>query len=409
MAVVGDGIWKTFQIPHERRSTLFENVTNFFRPNSYETLTVLKDVSFTVENGDCVGIIGDNGSGKSTLLKIIAHILRPTRGSIEVKGKLTPFLELGIGFQPELTVRENITVYATIMGLTRRTIRDRIDEVISFAELEKFEDTKLKNLSSGMQVRLAFSTAIQTEPDILLVDEVLAVGDREFQKKCFDVFKRYKNEGVTIIFVSHDMTAVRNFCDSTMFLSNGELVDYGDTNQVIDRYIYKSADENAHQKADAGAKTEVVESSEKKAKWGDRNIEITDVKFINKNGNESRDLIYGDAFTVRIYYRSTEKTASPVFGIAFYNKDTYCYGTNTDIAGFNIDQVSGSGHIDFVVDSSPLMDGQFDVTVAAVSKDYKHTYDWHDRLYSFRVHNMFGEPGIFRISGHWQIHKGDLI
>ncbi|HWQ20185.1 MAG TPA: ABC transporter ATP-binding protein, partial [Methanotrichaceae archaeon] len=233
MAVEVEHLWKTFQIPHEKRTTLFENLTGFFRPNQYETYTVLKDLSFRVEDGESVGIIGDNGSGKSTLLKIIANILKPTRGRVTVDGRMTPFLELGVGFQSDLTARENVDVYATIMGLPRREIRNKMDEIIEFAGLQKFEDTKLKNLSSGMQVRLAFSTAIQTNPDILLVDEVLAVGDMEFQQKCFDVFERYKREGVTILFVSHDLGAVRRFCDKALLLKGGQIVEFGETNRII--------------------------------------------------------------------------------------------------------------------------------------------------------------------------------
>jgi len=221
MTVEVEHIWKTFQIPHEKRTTFFENLMGLMRPNNYETFSVLKDISFQVEAGECVGIIGDNGSGKSTMLKIIANILRASRGTVRVKGKMTPFLELGVGFHPDMTARENIGVYGTIMGLSRREINERIDDVIDFAGLHKFEDTKLKNLSSGMQVRLAFSTAIQTDPDNLLVDEVLAVGDMEFQQKCFDVFNRYRKEGVTILFVSHDLGAVRRFCDRTLLLGGG--------------------------------------------------------------------------------------------------------------------------------------------------------------------------------------------
>ena len=232
-----ENLWKTFQIPHERRTTLFENLMGLMRPNQYETFTVLKDVSFQVEKGECIGIIGDNGSGKSTLLKIIANILRPSQGTVRVNGKMTPFLELGVGFQPDLTVRENIGVYGTVMGLSRREIRDRTDDVIEFAGLHRFEDTKLKNLSSGMQVRLAFSTAIQTDPDILLVDEVLAVGDWEFQQKCFDVFNRYRKEGVTILFVSHDLDAVRLFCDRTLLLGGGKQRAFGETGEVLERYL----------------------------------------------------------------------------------------------------------------------------------------------------------------------------
>ena len=227
MAVQVEHLWKTFQIPHERRTTLFENLMGMMKPKQYETFTVLKDVSFEVDSGECVGIIGDNGSGKSTLLKIIANILRPSKGSVRFSGKMTPFLELGVGFQPDLTMWENVGVYATIMGLSRKEIAERTDDVIDFAGLQKFKDTKLKNLSSGMQVRLAFSTAIQTDPDVLLVDEVLAVGDMEFQQKCFDVFNRYRKEGVTILFVSHDLGSVRRFCDRTLLLGAGEQRAYG--------------------------------------------------------------------------------------------------------------------------------------------------------------------------------------
>jgi lipopolysaccharide transport system ATP-binding protein len=232
-----ENLWKTFQIPHEKRTTLFENLVGMMKPRQYETLTVLKDVSFEVEKGECVGIIGDNGSGKSTMLKIIANILRPTKGTVRVKGKMTPFLELGVGFQPDLSVRENIGIYATVMGLSRKDIREITEDVIEFAGLHKFEDTKLKNLSSGMQVRLAFSTAIQTDPDVLLVDEVLAVGDMEFQQKCFDVFNRFRKEGATILFVSHDLGAVRRFCDRTLLLGRGEQRAFGETGAVLDMYV----------------------------------------------------------------------------------------------------------------------------------------------------------------------------
>ena len=230
-------LWKTFQIPHERRTTLFESLTSILRPNQYETYTVLQNVNFAVDEGECIGIIGDNGSGKSTLLKIIANILRPTSGKVKVKGKITPFLELGVGFQPDLTVKENVGIYATIMGVPSKELREITKDALDFAGLQKFQDTKLKNLSSGMQVRLAFSTAIQTDPDVLLVDEVLAVGDMEFQQKCFDVFNRYRKENVTILFVSHDLGAIRRFCDRTLLLQQGRDVALGETDEVIDRYI----------------------------------------------------------------------------------------------------------------------------------------------------------------------------
>jgi len=232
---------KVFRIPHEKRTTIFEALTGLLRPTRYETFPALKDVTFSVEEGEMLGIIGENGSGKSTLLKLLARIMRPSSGNISVKKKVTPFLELGVGFNPDFTAVENIRTYATIMGLSKREIEGRIDEILDFAGLERFRDTKLKNFSSGMQVRLAFSTAIQTDPEILLMDEVLAVGDMEFQQKCLAVLNRYRNEGVTIVFVSHDLDSVRRFCDRALLLRHGEQVALGNVNEVIDRYISGSS------------------------------------------------------------------------------------------------------------------------------------------------------------------------
>jgi len=235
-AVSVSHLTKVFQIPHEKRDTLFAALTGLVRPPSYESLYALRDISFTVEEGEMFGVIGENGSGKSTLLKILARIIRPTSGNIELSRAVTPFLELGVGFQVDFTAVENIRVYGMIMGLSKREIEGKIDEVLEFGGLEKFRDTKLKNFSSGMYVRLAFSTAIQTRPEILLLDEVLAVGDLDFQRKCLSVLERFKREGVTIIFVSHDLSSVRTHCSRTLLLSKGEQVMMGETKEVVDRY-----------------------------------------------------------------------------------------------------------------------------------------------------------------------------
>jgi len=395
MTVMVKNLWKTFKIPQERRDTLFENLIGFFRPNQYETLTVLKDINFAAEEGDFIGIIGDNGSGKSTLLKIIANILRPTKGEIEVDGRMASFLELGVGFHPDLTVLENVGVYASVIGLSNREIEERTEEIIEFAGLRKFEETKLKNLSSGMQVRLAFSTAVQTDPDVLLVDEVLAVGDMEFQQKCFDVFERYKKEGVTTLFVSHDLASVRRFCDKTLLLRHGEQVAFDETSRVVDEYIY-----NPEEKNDA---VDTVE--EQKTRWGNMKLEITDVRFLDKYDKENDNFISGDPMTVRIFYHSHERIASPAFGIVFYYQDTYCYGTTTDFKGCDTGSVYGTGYVDFMVEKLPLLDGRFEVTVAVASSDYKVQYDWHDRLYSFDVQNPTRDLGIFSIDCEWRLSK----
>jgi len=207
---------KVFRIPHEKRNTLFQAVTGFFTPVPFETFHALRDISLSVEEGEMLGIIGVNGSGKSTLLKILARILVPTSGSVLIKKRVTPFLELGVGFNTDFTAAENIKIYGIIMGLSPNEIEEKSEYILEFAGLTRFRDTKLRNFSSGMHVRLAFSTAIQTNPQILLLDEVLAVGDIEFQKKCLDTLRAFKNEGVTMVYVSHDLDSVKKFCDRTL-------------------------------------------------------------------------------------------------------------------------------------------------------------------------------------------------
>ena len=228
---------KVFRIPHEKRDTLFAALTGLMRPASYETLSALRDISFSVEEGEMFGVIGENGSGKSTLLKVIANILRPTSGTVVVRKPVTPFLELGVGFQFDFTAVENIRLYGTIMGLSQREITDKTDTILDFAGLQRFRDTKLKNFSVGMYVRLAFSTAIQTRPEILLLDEVLAVGDIDFQKKCVESLERFKREGVTIVFVSHDLSSIKYHCNRALLLSKGEQMMMGEAKEVVERYL----------------------------------------------------------------------------------------------------------------------------------------------------------------------------
>jgi lipopolysaccharide transport system ATP-binding protein len=237
-AIVVTDMSKVFRLPHEKKTTLFESITGILNGDKgYEDFVALKNINFTVKKGKAVGIIGENGSGKSTLLKIIANILRPSSGSIKINGRITPFLELGVGFQPDLTAKENIYVYGAIMGMSDKEIDAKLEEILEFSGLKQFQDAKLKNLSSGMQVRLAFATAVQTDPEILLMDEVLAVGDMEFQQKCFDVFQRYIKEKKTIVFVSHDLNSIRRFCSKSLLLRRGEQITFGDTNTIIDKYV----------------------------------------------------------------------------------------------------------------------------------------------------------------------------
>ena len=236
-ALAARGLDKRFQIPEERSHTFKERALHPFKRTRHEQLHALKDLSFTIEPGEFFGIVGRNGSGKSTLLKCLAGIYRTDEGKIWCNGRMSTFIELGVGFNPDLAALDNVTLNGIMLGLSPREARARYERVIEFAELEEFQDLKLKNYSSGMHVRLAFSVAIQVDADILLIDEVLAVGDAAFQQKCFDVFNRMREEGRTIVFVTHDMGAVTRFCHRAMLLERGEMVCIGDPHDVADRYL----------------------------------------------------------------------------------------------------------------------------------------------------------------------------
>lgn len=240
-AIDVQGVSKTFRLPHEQRTHLKEYFLHPLRHTTYERQEALKDVSLSIAAGEFFGVIGPNGSGKSTLLKILAGIYRQDSGVVSVNGLLSPFIELGVGFNPELTARDNIRINGTLLGLTRKQIMQRFDEIVDFAELERFVDQKLKNFSSGMQLRLAYSIAIQVEFDILLLDEVLAVGDASFQEKCYATFDHFRAQQKTIVFVSHDLVSVERFCDRAMLLVSGVVDTTGSPTDVISRYYERTA------------------------------------------------------------------------------------------------------------------------------------------------------------------------
>lgn len=402
--VVVNGLWKLFRLPHEKRNTMFEHITGIlYGKQGYEEFVALKNINFTVKMGEAVGIIGENGSGKSTLLKIIANILRPSKGSVQINGRITPFLELGVGFQPDHTAKENIYIYGAIMGLSDKEIDVRIDEILEFSGLKLFQDAKLKNLSSGMQVRLAFATAVQTEPEILLMDEVLAVGDMEFQQKCMDVFQRYIKEKKTIVFVSHDLNSIRRFCSKALLLRHGEQVAFGDTNEIIDKYVYGVNDAKRHpENAQPEPKKEEQKSVDKKTRWGDKKVEIMDVKFIDKFGRENTKFNSGDPMTIQINYNVNAPLDNLVIGIAIYSySDVMCYGTNTDIQEFAINSAIGSNEIKLYIHNLAMMEGKFHLTVATHSKQHA-PYDWLDKQFTFNVIKKGNNEGLFEIPCEWK-------
>jgi len=234
-AVILKNISKSFKIYHDAENS--PNSKHFFAKRSYEKLMILDDISFEVKKGEMLGIVGFNGSGKSTLLRIISKILEPDRGELIINGQITPFLELGTGFNPEFSAKENIILYGVLLGFSEKEIKSRVNKILEFAELEKFKDTKIKTFSAGMLAKLSFSTAMEVDPDILLIDEIFAVGDMHFQKKSFDALMSFKKRGKTIIFVSHSLDFVKQFCDCGMFLHEGKVAEFGDPNKIVERFI----------------------------------------------------------------------------------------------------------------------------------------------------------------------------
>jgi lipopolysaccharide transport system ATP-binding protein len=292
------------------------------------------------------------------------------------------------------------------MGLSDRDVDGKLDHIFDFSGLERFKDTKLKNLSSGMQVRLAFATAIQTDPEILLMDEVLAVGDMEFQQKCLDVFQRYLKEKKTIVFVSHDLNSIRRFCSKALLLRHGEQVAFGDTNEIIDKYVYGVRDtekppENPPQDPKK-IEPDGTKVKDKKTRWGDKKVEIKGVKFIDKFGKENTLFNSGDSMTIKISYNVNATIDDLVIGIALYSdSDVMCYGTNTNIQGFAPNYAAGNNEIMLGMKSLTMMEGKFLLTVAAHSKD--HTpYDWLDKQFSFNVIKKGNNAGLFEIPCEWK-------
>lgn len=323
MVIVKD-LHKAFRLPHDRSSGLKQKIVNVFNSaRGYETQHVLNDISFEIKKGEFFGIVGRNGSGKSTLLKLLAGIYTPDSGMVKVNGSLTPFIELGVGFNPELTGRENIYMNGALLGFDRKQMDEMYAEIVSFAELEKFMDQKLKNYSSGMQVRLAFSIAIRAKTDILLIDEVLAVGDAAFQTKCFDYFYELKKSDTTVIFVSHDQGSLERFCDRGVLIDQGKMVEYGKMDKILQGYSRIVMREliSDRKSGDDGTRSDYAE--------------IKNIKVANESNVKSNKFLYGDQITLSYDIEVKKDIVNPIFGITVWQKhlDKAVLATNTLIDG----------------------------------------------------------------------------
>jgi ABC-type polysaccharide/polyol phosphate transport system ATPase subunit len=334
--IVVDGVSKTFRVPEERTHTLKERALHPLRRSGHEAFSALKDVSFLVERGEFFGIVGRNGSGKSTLLKCLAGIYAVDRGRIWCRGRMSPFIELGVGFNPDLAALDNVVMNGIMLGLTPKQARDRYEHVIEFAELQEFQDLKLKNYSSGMHVRLAFSVAIQVDADILLIDEVLAVGDAAFQQKCFDVFNRMRDEGRTIVFVTHDMGAVNRFCHRALLLERGDVVALGEPQEVADRYLALNFDR------DGAAEAPASDDQQLAAEWaGSHEARILEAWTEDGEGKRQNAYLQGEVLRVKVAVSFESALNDPAFTVEIEDE----WGTKMFIATTAVEN-ERTGHFD---------------------------------------------------------------
>ena len=395
---------RKFIIHHQRNSSFQEVVVNAFQQsNVRETFWALNDVSFQIQEGETLGIIGENGSGKSTVLKLMNRILEPTSGKVIVRGKVTALLELGAGFHPDLTGRENIFLNGSILGLSRREISTKLDDIVGFAELERFIDTPVKHYSSGMYMRLAFAIATSLDPEMLLVDEILAVGDEVFQRKCLDKMSELKRRCKAIVFVSHNLSAVRDLCTRAIWLEQGKIRADGSPIVVVDEYL-DAANEKERIRLAQGL-DDIVGAIKR---WGTREIEITAVDFLNSHDQVCRVFATGETLKARIRFRASTKVDKPVFGVAIHREDgTHINGPNTRTAELEIDFLDGEGEISYIIPSLPLLEGNYHFSAAVYDYSCTHAYDHHDRAYPFKVQakSVKERFGTLLIPSRWEFRE----
>jgi len=414
-----------------------------------DTFPALHDVSFTVQPGVTYGVIGRNGSGKSTALKLVAGITKPTSGTVTVRGRISALIELGAGFHPEISGRENVFINGIMLGLTKKEIAKRFDEIVEFAELESFIDAPVKTYSSGMYMRLGFAVAIHVDPDLLLVDEVLAVGDEAFTHKCLDKFAEFRRRGKTILLVTHSLGVVERFCDEALWLDHGRAMAHGDPKRVVDAYLtaveegeeallatttaravaaassgvaeapVPTAGESAAQAATPSAPTSTDVATAQadnpiqdmflasEGRWGSREVEIAKVELIDHGGQPSFVYHSGDPMSIRLLVKAAEPVDDFVFGISLFNADgVCCYGTNTYIEEMSPDRLSGHVEIRFDVAALDLVEGTYKLDVAVHKRD-GYPYDYHRLLYTFRVKSRTRDVGIYRPAHRWSF-SGDV-
>ena len=394
IAIKVDSVSKSFKLPHEKTGSVKNAFIGLFSgKRTYEKQEVLKDVSFDIKKGEFFGIVGRNGSGKSTLLKLLARIYSPDTGNVQVNGKLTPFIELGVGFNPELTGRENVYLNGALLGFSRKEMESMYDEIVEFAELKKFMDQKLKNYSSGMQVRLAFSVAIRAETDILLIDEVLAVGDQSFQEKCFRYFAELKKSPKTIIFVTHDMSNVEKFCDRVFVLDKKK--------ENTGLYSIPEAVVKYNELNHPSSKRKLTHDARK-----NQDLSIAKVELLNKELQAQDKFAQFDPMTIRVHLAFNSKKLKKedviTLGLAFHDAE------NVNLAGPNSSQQKyslNSKFIDYKIKRIPFNMGEYKLTVALFDEYAGKQHDIINEGISFFVNTKDVQYGKITLDASWEAQE----
>lgn len=387
------GVSKRFRVYKERNQTLKAAMMRGRRAQ-FDEFWALRDVRFDIPRGCTFGVIGDNGSGKSTMLKCIARILQPNEGYVQVDGSLAALLELGSGFHPELSGRENVYLNGSILGLRKSEIDAKFDDIVDFAGVRAFIDQPVKNYSSGMYVRLGFSIAINVDPDILLVDEVLAVGDANFQDKCMEKFADFRRAGKTVVLVSHSMGSMRSLCDEVAWLDHGRLAAVGPAADMVADYVDQTHDV-------------ITKTAKGGERWGTGEAHIDELDMLDPDGRPIVDLPFGSPFRVRMRYHTNTPLTKPVFGLGIWTVESQVlWGSNTREAGLDIHQVDGSGTVEFSVPGMPIQGKRLLVVASITDYSTMHVYDFvrGDVYFNAESARPIESGGPVALGGRWTHH-----
>lgn len=423
-AIEVNHVTKSFKVYLDKGRTLKEKIL-FQNRRKYERRTVLDGISFEVKKGEAIGLIGQNGCGKSTTLKLLTRIMYPDSGTIEMAGRVSSLIELGAGFHPDMSGRQNIYINASIFGLSRKEIDARLNDIISFSELEEFIDNPVRTYSSGMYMRLAFSVAINVDADILLIDEILAVGDANFQAKCFNKLREIKAAGTTIVIVSHSLGQIEQICERSIWIQDGKIRLEGIPREVHPAYLNymaqqflehkeRKAEESVPEKDTSEAAANDLENEQEplqeteKTRWGNGAVHFTKIRLIGKDGKEREKFLTGEKMIIEMHYQLNSGVKNPACGIGIFRDDgIQCYGVNTQIDHIHGLALKQMGTICFTVDANMLLPGTYTLD-AALHTEEGFAYDYYRYAKKFQMFSEYSEAGLVRLSHTWSLDGSNL-